>query len=255
MSTSPTMPMKSQAKVMEEPASFSNEPRWAMGSSVFDNLEQELKAARNEKNVLSRTPALRTSFFQHGLRYIPGRHDNDLYRSVVVENLPPHANLGQILLGIRGGAIYSAILCDTNVLTGTQTALVTFVRQEGALAFLQRVAQDDFYIGFHQAWVCPVLTPTYPLAPEMDIYVKNGRTRCLAVNRVRPGVVQNIHRILSKSPCHLYVEYFGENPSACNEIRVHFHSIKMAMRAREILAGHASLEGCGILFAPDPCAM
>lgn len=239
---------------MEEPTPFRSKPRWAMGSSVFDNLEQELKAARNERNALSRTPALRTSFFQHGLRYIPGRHDNEIYRSVVIENLPPHANLGQILLGIRGGGIYSAVLCDTNAITGTQTALVTFVRQEGALAFLQRVAQDDFYISFHQAWVCPVLTPTYPLAPEMDVHVKNGRTRCLAVHRVRPMVVQNIYRILSKSPCHPYVEYFGENLSAGNEIRVHFHSIKMAMRAREILTAHASMEGCGILFAPDPCA-
>lgn len=229
--------------------------RWAVGNaSIFASREEELCAARLPGNNFDRNNLKDNMFFQWGLRYVPPPGADNVYRAVVIEQLPMHTTLDRILPRIRGGQIYSASLFDTVPLTGFPSALITFVYQEGALAFLRQVAREGFYVGFRAVDVRPIPTPTYLLSATMEKeIIQHGRTRCLSVRSRRHLDKKSLHRVLMKSPFHQHVECFGEK-DVNGVTTIRFHSIKMAMRAYDFLSYHDSFKGV-IKFDTDPCAL
>ena len=230
-------------------------PRWALkNASVFDNDEEESSAANLLGPGWEPYGFRNSSFFQWGIRYIPSPSDDDVYRTVRIDQLPCSISLDQILSRVRGGQVYSATLCDTVSLTGYPTTLVTFVRQQGALTFLRRVAQEGFFVGLNPAAVHPVPTPTYIINETMQKQINEfGRTRCLLVTSSRPRLKKDLHRVLARSTCRNHVECFGERDDP-GETTIRFSSIKIALVAYDLLNGRAKLPGCIVQFGQDPCA-
>jgi len=230
--------------------------RWAVSdSTVFANSEEELRAARYPGNLIGREGLKNNMFFQWGSRYIPSPDADNVYRAVVIEELPLHVTLDQILLRIHGGQIYSASLFDTTplTLTGSPTAMITFVNQDGALAFLRRVAREGFYVGFALARVRPVPTPTYLMSTTMeDFILRRGGTRCLVVKSRHPMIKKSLHSALAKSSFSTHVECFGDRDGE-GVVTVRFHSIGMAMRAYEFLSSQDIFKG-KVKFETDPCS-
>lgn len=231
--------------------------RWAVSdSTVFATQEEELCAARYPGNIIGQEGLKNNMFFQYGLRYVPPLDADNVYRAIVIEDLPLHVTLDQILPQIRGGQIYCASLLDTTprVLTGSPTAMITFVNQDGALAFLRRIAREGFYVGITRVRVRPVRTPTYLMSASMQNEVlRNGRTRCLVVNSRNPTIKKTLHGVLAKSSFSTHVECFGERDGE-GVVTVRFHSIKVAMRAYEHLMSQKIFQGV-VKFDTDPCSL
>lgn len=229
--------------------------RWALGgATVFDTRGEEVGAARYPGNIIGR-PLTENMFFQWGLRYTPPVHTGDLYRSVLIEKLRQGVSLDEILPRIRGGQIYSASLCDTSAITKYWTALIVFVHEAGASAFLRRVELEGLYVGFTAVSVRRVPTPTYLINPAMvQVIHSQHRTRCLAVvASPNPTLKATLHKNLTNSGLGAQVECFGEkDPEGVTSIR--FHSIKAATRAYEMLADTKDLKAT-VQFAADPCSL
>lgn len=226
---------------------------WALShASVFNSHEEELHAFRNRENTIDRR--LKDSpFFQWGLRYLPRSHAENIYRAVLIEMLPSGVSLDQILPRIRGGQVYSATLCDTSAITNAWTALIIFVQEKGAEAFLRRVALEGFYVGFKPVLVRRVSTPTYILNSTMVQQLQNtAATRCLAVSSNQDTLKGTLHQLLTQTSLHKQVECFGEHDEQ-GVATIRFNSIRAAMRAYELLARSKILKA-SVRYDADPCS-
>ncbi|KAK6613801.1 hypothetical protein H4I96_00122 [Botrytis cinerea] len=76
-------------------------------------------------------------YFRYGILYVPGYEDHDILRSVHIGGIPEDMDLRDVLARVRGGRIYSAVLLNTMKLTGSKSALVTFINQEDAKAYVE----------------------------------------------------------------------------------------------------------------------
>ncbi|KAJ5115355.1 hypothetical protein NUU61_001114 [Penicillium alfredii] len=228
--------------------------RWATGDgSVFDGSTEARVQAGRALNCFPRPPMVDTAFFLYGNRYIPGPDDQDIYRAVKIEGLPLHVTLTQVLASIRGGLIYSASLLNTTRITGSPTALITFVYQTGAFNFIRHVIEDGFYVGTTPVQVFPICTPTYPLSPSMAKQIRShGHTRSLVVLHTRSTLVHEVQAVLSKNLCYSNLECIHEKVNS-GELTLRFYSIPMAARAQAILTSRPLFQGCVVRFDSDPC--
>lgn len=206
------------------------------GPSVFDDEQEELEAVMRYTNQITRRPPSDIWILQYGLRFMPAAGDNNVYRTVKLE-LPSSAITTNQILSQIHVEIYSILLLNTFQLTGSNTAIITFISQTDAITFLEST-KSGLRIGKHTARVLPVHTPTYPMSLEMSrrIYL-DGFTRCLMVCNQRRTAKAEIQRILRKSACGSYIEGIEEG-CVVGEVYVRFHSIKMAALAFEILNRH-----------------
>lgn len=232
--------------------------RWAIDrSGVFESQEEEVSAVQYAtfRHALYKD-VNENSFYQWGLRYLPTPGEDNIFRTVVIDKLPKTATLDRVLPQIRGGAVFSASLADTWTITGSLTALITFVHQNGAMNFLRLVGRDGFFVGMSCTRVRPVPTPTYVMAADIETQIARfGRTRCLVVSSRRlKELKKEVHRVLSKSRLRHYVECFGERDTA-GEVTIRFHSVKMAWAACLPLVNDARLKGILVKPAADPCSL
>lgn len=216
---------------------------------MFDNRHDEAVAAGCAGTVFGPKGVKDNMFFQWGLRYVPTHDVDNVCRAVVLEDLPQYVTLDQILPRIHGGQIYSAFLCNTKT---SPTAMVTFVHQDGALAFLGRVAQEGFYVGLTSVRARPVPTPTYILSGEMENEIlHNGRSRCLIFSSRSSATKQKLYNRLVRSHFSSHVECFGEH-SDKEDITVRFDSIKTAIQAYNTLGNFEMFKQ--VKFGIDPCS-
>ncbi|RJE26619.1 hypothetical protein PHISCL_01033 [Aspergillus sclerotialis] len=238
-----------------KPVCWDGNIRWAIkGPSVFDDEQEELEAVVRYTNQIARRPPSDIWILQYGLRYMPAKGDNNAYRTVKVE-LPSSAITTNQILSQICIEIYSIILLNTFQLTGSNTAIITFIRQTDAISFLKST-KSGLRIGYHMARVLPVNTPTYPVSLEMNRRIcRDGYTRCLMVCNQRTTVKDEVQRILRKSACRSYIEEIEEG-CMMGQVYIRFHSIKMAALAFEILKRHPDFgfRGCKIRFLKSTMA-
>jgi hypothetical protein len=232
--------------------------RWVIRESgVFDTQKEEMSAVHYGKTHNNLFKNVRdNSFFQWGLRFIPKPGQDNIFRTLVIEDFPNSVTLDRILPQIRGGAVFSASLMNTSTITGSATALITFVHQVGALNFLRLVSREGFFIGISPAKVRPVPTPTYLMSNEIETQIYHfGRTRCVLVSSPsHKALKQEVSRVLSQSRLRHSVECFGERDND-GEVTVRFHSVKSAWAACMTLASDSKLQGVSINPAFDPCSV
>ncbi|RAL02466.1 uncharacterized protein BO80DRAFT_472505 [Aspergillus ibericus CBS 121593] len=230
-----------------QPVPWDGKVRWALrGCSVFDNPDDEMEALLYRPNIVAKESPVELWVFQYGLRYIPAKHERDVYRAITIEKLPSDVTMKQIL-PLIDGEIYSAHLLDTVPITGYSTALVTFVSQTDTLRFLQS-SGGKLTVGAAQAKVTLVPTPTYPMSAGMARLVRDGgNTRCICVSGLRETLKGELHRVLGKSPYINYLECM-EDGGVAGEVNIQFHSIKMAIAAHAMLKCHPNFSGCKFRF-------
>ncbi|PYI30615.1 hypothetical protein BP00DRAFT_495758 [Aspergillus indologenus CBS 114.80] len=217
---------------------------WALnGTTVFKDSDEERRARVNPSNTFNRESHSKLWVFQFGLRYVPAASEQNVYRAIKVDHLPAGAGLAQILARIPG-EILSARLLDTRAITGSKTALVTFVHQADAVRFLRAAAGGLPLKPGPPARVAPIPTPSYPISADMEKLIHDkGYTRCLRITHLRPSLKGDIGRALSTAYLVPQIESIHDGPGP-GESLLRFCSIKAAAAAYVLLRGQAKFDEC-----------
>lgn len=217
------------------------------GSSIFNDADEEIDAFNARSNMLVRQPYSELWVFQYGLRYIPALSDRDVYRTILIEELPRGVVMSQVLPLIVG-EVYCARLADTSNITGYNTAMITFVTQKDAVKFVALIVNKTIVLPFGK--LVPVHTPTYPMPAETGrLITEEGYTRTLGVFHIRPSLKTEIMRVLNNTnfKYFLQVEAVDDGPAVC-EVSVKMLSVKAAAMLFEWLRRHPALGKCQFRF-------
>ncbi|GAD93951.1 hypothetical protein NFIA_022830 [Paecilomyces variotii No. 5] len=236
-----------------KPAPWDGKINWALeSSSIFDNQEEEFEVAAARTAFFGGRTASTMWLFQYGIRYIPGQGEKNAFRTVRIENLPLDIDMNTLLNQVCGGEILVARLLNTSSITGHHTALVTFVQQRQAEAFVEYAAKYGVSLRKDKVTVKMLETPTYPMSTEMEKMIfDEGYTRCVIVRDFDDDLYEELVSLVIESVCGNEIE---EVKPEQNMVTIQFHSIKMAAVAFELIRGRRSFSGCRLDFAPDPCA-
>lgn len=195
--------------------------------------------------------------FKHpfGIQYIPAPGTKNLYRTLVISNLPHAATMTALLDQVRGGVIFDAKLLNTTTITGGKTALVTFLHQRNAEAFEAHAKRHPIIIQDRTVTVTILKTANWPSPLSQRAMLEGNRTRCLEVTeyprhvtcsdlrrKLRVCSVMKVDRIE-----HVALRYDGV-------LALRFDSIADAWKAQGMFASSQEFRGCVVRFAIDPCA-
>lgn len=195
--------------------------------------------------------------FKHpyAIQYIPTPGTRNLYRTLVISNLPLAATMTALLEQVRGGVIFDAKLLNTTTITGGKTALVTFLHQRNAEAFEAHAKRHPIIIQDRTAKVTLLKTANWPSPLSQRAMLEGNRTRCLEVTeyprhvtcsdlrrKLRVCSVMKVDRIE-----HVALRYDGV-------LALRFDSIADAWKAQGMFASSQEFRGCVVRFAIDPCA-
>lgn len=215
------------------------------GCSVFDSQQEEADALLYRGNFLSQQSLSNRWVFQYGLRYIPTKQETNVYRTVRIEELPTDTTLNNVVPFVPGN-IYSARLFDTAAITGYNTIIVVFVKEQDARDFV-RIAKGSLNVGSTLASVTLVTTPTYPMSPEMDKLIKRGHSRCVVVSNLGSTTKQDLSRVLDRSAYHSYIEAMEDGPLE-GHVSIWFYCIRSASNVSLLLKEHPNFWKCTVSF-------
>lgn len=226
---------------------------WAAGLQEITDSARRLPKRKRGRLVFARGSFYDLPLMKFGLHHTPAANHKD-FRTVKISGLPVCTSIQQVLASVRGGAVFSACLCDTAALGSDLNALITFVEQSGADAFVDIGDSDGFYIGFHRAEVQLVRTATYPINLTLENQIFNcGYSRVLIAYVQDETLKDHIYSILSPSFHSALIERFVEHASK-PELTMHFVSVKIAICAYDILKADSKLRETVIEFSADPCS-
>lgn len=189
------------------------------------------------------------------LQFRPAAGDTDANRTILISNLPPEVTLSQLLGKVCGGAIVDAQLFNTISITGTYSAMVTYLDGYAAGAYQRRTGYNPIIFHGLTAKVS-LLTPTWPLSPDRRKYIVDcWQTRCLEVhdfpNDVSPTM---LHSDLQTCPNIKATWLIFRHLSKRQILTLHFSSIEHASRAYAVLSRSRRYKDSSPSFVPDPCA-
>ncbi|TGO27330.1 hypothetical protein BPAE_0043g00020 [Botrytis paeoniae] len=204
-------------------------------------------------------------YFRYGILYVPGSGDRDILRGVHIGGIPEDMELRDVLARVRGGRIYSAVLLDTIKLTGSKSALVTFINQEDAKAYVEYANTHPIKLGatnsdgenVAKATVTQIHTPTYPFSPAKlrEIFELN-RTRILTIPNFPPTIslrtlvydLRNRNEFRANSLLKWYIDEEGT-------LRMEFSSMDEAGSAFGLLTRSGGYREFGLIlqFERDNC--
>ena len=191
------------------------------------------------------------------LWYKPPTDAPEVYRTVLVSNLPSKIRPEEILDKVQGGLVVSIKALDTSVITGSATATVEFLYELAARTFQTYASQTKLKIGGNTVEVKVLKTPSWPIPSFLRSLIISGRStrimlihnypKHIAVDKLREDMGMNT---ATKISTLLYVRM---RPAGTAEIG--FSSVLSAQIARDCLIAHGRYRECPIRFAPDPCAL
>ncbi|CAD6444330.1 ac945097-44ba-4252-a9cb-d8cbc9275230 [Sclerotinia trifoliorum] len=151
-------------------ANFINIPTPAVLKCGF---EFSQKAVRGD-NYANRGYTNRDNYYtfqqSYGVVYVPKADDRDTLRGVHIGGLPKDIGLRDVLARVRGGRIYSSVLLDTMNVSGSNSALITFMNQANAEA---KPDQGNYHSSPY---------PYIPLFPaKLKAIFEFNRTRILTI--------------------------------------------------------------------------
>ncbi|KAM0794336.1 hypothetical protein BDR22DRAFT_711242 [Usnea florida] len=232
------------------------EPRWSPERSL-DSIQDRASAAlinRRSTRAGARDVAC-PGFFKHGIHFVPRPTEHDFYRTVIISGLPLSVTMEALLENVRGGMVIDAKLLDTAGLTGSNTALVTFLHEHSALAFEDHAKKHRIVFNNVFAQVAVVPTPTWPIAIDLQISIEEGRTRCLEIHGLPPNIsLLKLRQELTKSPVMKSTSLEYMKLGADGVLELHFSSIRAAEHSSAIFRKTLHYRGCTIQYVPDPCA-
>lgn len=184
--------------------------------------------------------------------YVPPTALQDVYRSIIVSNLPGDISILRLLAHIRGGLIILVVLAPLPIATArsTKSAYIQFARESDAHAYCQYREANPLVLGQHEVKFQHMETPTWPLSQHMVNGIKmHNHTRCLLIKKLPSGIKceQILAETLNSESCILFR---WKGPAACLE----FSSLGAAEQAYSQLMSNRLFANWEISFDMDPCS-
>ncbi|KAL8915810.1 MAG: hypothetical protein Q9172_006645 [Xanthocarpia lactea] len=230
-------------------------PKWPVSSFAVSAIEREGTVFIHQRNASDQEIRF-PDIFKYGIRFRPDPIETNIYRTIVITQLPPTLIMSSLLEKIRGGTVMDAKLLDTTSIDSHSTALITFVHESEAKALESKAREEPLKFLGSPARVVLLPTPTWPTPGGLRAAVNDlQRTRCLEVHNLPRGIKPaeldydlRICRCMSTTR----IEAKRLRPDGVLEIR--FNSIKYAGQAYGILTKYRRYKYCKVIYAPDPCA-
>ena len=225
-------------------------------SPIFESHSEKQNAIKLHMQGLSRMDTWTVpSLFAHGLRFRPGLEGTNVYRTLLITNLPADLTLAKLLDEVRGGVIFDAQLLNTTSITGSHSAIITFLNQDAAIAYKGYVTK--YAIVFHGLLTkVSMLTPTWPIKPQhYKQILDHKQTRCLEIHEFPHSVeADELTAVLRTCPVQSNTWLVRADLTKDSIFNLQFSSIEHASRAYDNLSKFKRFAKCSIKFASDPCA-
>ena len=195
-------------------------------------------------------------FFKYGIRYIPKLNEHNLYRTVAISGILPSVTMKALLEKVRGGIIVDAKILDTAKITGSNTALVTFLYECSAVAYEEHARQHPIAFSNVFARIAVVSTPTWPMPDSLRLGIEEfGHTRCLEVHNIPSYIsLPAVREELRSSPVMKSDSIEWMRLSADGVLRLRFSYIRAAVHSSGFFIKASRYRGCTFKYIPDPCA-
>ena len=233
------------------------EPRWS-SEKIFDTAQDRENAIRvNRLSSLSGERGISyPDFFKHGIHYVPKFYEQDTYRTVAISGLSPSVTMKSLLEKVRGGMVVDAKLLDTAKITGSQTALVTFLHEYSAMAYEEHARQHPVAFSNAVAQISVVPTPTWPMPFTLRSGIeKSEHTRCFEVHNFPRNIsLTAVRQELTSSPVMKSNSLECVRLGTDGVLGLRFSSIRAAVRASAMFSKALRYRGCTVKYIPDPCA-
>lgn len=218
--------------------------------------ERESAIAMNRR-LAGREDVIFPDIFRYGIRYNPEPTVQNVYRTILIEGLLCTVTLENVLKKVRGGSVLSTKLCDTHSITGSCSALITFLSESAACQYGDFAASHAIYVSGIAVKVSRLNTPTWPMTiPLRKAIFDHHHTRCLEVTNLPRHIdlsaLQLDLRVCSSMDCDM-IEYLEVRHDGILELR--FSSVNAAGQAFGLLTCRAKYRPCSVRFTPDPCAL
>ncbi|GAB7357233.1 hypothetical protein MBLNU459_g8213t1 [Dothideomycetes sp. NU459] len=200
------------------------------------------------------------------LMYQPKSNESGFYRTVLVTNVPPTVPVTTIMSCVRGGVVISVQPMNSLPITGYNTLMIVFLKEESARAFVDYantyalcsdVGKKQIILGvgsIHRTTFSLLHSPTWPLSRHVKQKIDFGeQSRCLVIYGLE-------HEITIQALCNVLAEAGTKQHAILSASRdfegtVHleFASIAGAERAKERSDEHPWFRETKVEYADDPC--
>lgn len=230
-------------------------PKWSVKPFATSAIERE-KAIYVQKQSAGEAEYMFPDFFRYGIRFEPDPMETDIYRTVLVDNLPAGLTVFALLQFVKSGAIESVKSVETTNITGHLSALITFIHEKGARTFDQQARRTPLIFAGIMARVTLLPSPTYPRTKKLQIAItKHAHTRCLEVRNfprgVTPAELEHDLRVYQAMRTHRIVSKKMRDDGV---LELGFTSVNYAGLAYAVLTTWRRYQGCRVVFVTDPCA-
>jgi len=261
-----------QDKVEEILPSGKNEPEYAFvkaslgpalvkplwkASRVFSSEERRKETVERHKRNVGPSEHCYPEFFKYGIRFEPDKDERDVYRTILITELPTDTTMHQVLEKLAGGAIVDAKLLDTMKVTGSMSALINFLHEHAAMEYQEYAHSHPVMINNQLANVKALSTPTWPIAANLKAAINDHHhIRCLEVlNFPR----QQVSELKLRSDIRVHAQVKGDRVEHINVrkdgvLELHFSSITYAGQGYGMFTSFRLYKGCKTRFVADPCA-
>lgn len=228
-----------------------NQPK----DAVFDSPIEQQRAHRINQRIAGYSDLLDPAFFTHGLLYNPPVSAINVYRTILIDNLPIGVTLTDVLGLVTTGTLISAHLLDTRSITKSMTVYLVFLEEDSATALVNTQSGSPFIFCNRPARVMLLRTPTPPLRPLLHHGIFNeGWTRCVAITNAPKGFTPELCKsMISRAPLKRDWIVNMKMRTKDAAIVIHFETLEAAEWALQRLRQTDMLEGSSVLFARDPC--
>ena len=223
----------------------------------FSSEERRHQTALHHKRSVGPLEYYYPDFFKYGIRFEPEKHERDIYRTILISELPANTTLRQLLSRVRGGVIIDAKLLDTMKIVGAKSALVTFLHEHAALNYEEYAKTHGIIINNSLIKIAALPTPTFPMRPGLRTAAKDHQhTRCLEVHSFPRGRISELKLRADLRLCPEMREdrVVHVNLRKDGILELHFSSINYAGRGFAMLNSFKLYSGCKARFVKDPCA-
>ena len=239
----------------ESAISAAMKPGWSNMSIFNSNLQRENAIFINQRQAGSEDLRF-PDVFRYGLRFRPKDGEQDVYRTILISNIPSTVTIAALLDQVRGGSILDVKLLNTAKITGSKSAIVTFLLEDSAVAFRDYAKSHPLQINGHLVQVTIVPTPTWPICHKLRKAIYHHQhTRCLEIYNFPPQIPKAILLSdLSVCPQMWSNRIVHMEKRKDDILELHFSSINYADQAYGMLSTFRAYSKCTPYFVPDPCA-
>ena len=192
--------------------------------------------------------------FRYGIGYA-SCNPTDAARTILFTGLSYFTTISDVLSHVRGGLVIDAKVVNTTRISGSRTALITFLDSQAANLFYSFAQSHLTAIRGTYPIVSILGTPTYPTSTFiLKLIAQQHKTRCIAVHNFPPAVsASTVHRDL----CFKDMKVNGLESMRMLENRIlelRFTSVQHAYQAGFVFSKLPHYRGCTVKTIADPCA-